>query len=147
MNIFDQSAQAQQAAQTAATSPVTTALAAYPGITASAQSGDVTLTGTVEDGATIATIVDAVKAVAGVTNVTSNIEAADLTDKAVKMKVNTEDSNLNIRKEPSADAEIIGKAAHEEVITVVKKTTADWYLIKTDDGETGYSSTKYLTAV
>jgi hypothetical protein len=147
MNIFDQSAQAQQAAQTAATSPVTTVLAAYPGITASAQSGDVTLTGTVEDGATIATIIAAAQAVAGVTSVTSNIEAADLTDKAIKMKVDTANSNLNIRKEPSTDAEIVGKAAHEEVVTVVKKTNADWYLIKTDDGETGYSATQYLTAV
>lgn len=150
MDIFDQGAQGQnvsQASQTAATNPVSTALAAYPGITTSAQAGDITLTGTVEDGATIETIVAEAKSVAGVTSVTSNIEAADLTDKAIKMKVDTENSNLNIRKRPSPDADIVGKAAHEEVVTVVKKTNADWYLIKTDEGESGYCSTQYLTVV
>lgn len=146
MNIFDQGAKAMEQAQ-AATAPVTTALSGFSGITPSAQSGNVTLTGTVQDGADIATAVAAVKAVGGVTNVTSSIEVADISSQSIKLKVNTESSNLNIRDQPSATGEIIAKAAHDEEVTLVKKTDADWYYIKTADGEEGYSSTQYLVAV
>lgn len=146
MNIFDKAENIAEQAQ-AATTPVTTALSGFSGITPSAQSGNVTLTGTVQDGADIATAVAAVTAVAGVTNVTSNVEVADVSAQGIKLRVNTENSNLNIRDQPSANGEIIAKAAHDEEVTLVKKTDADWYYIKTDDGEEGYSSTKYLVAV
>ena len=146
MNIFDQGAKAMEQAQ-AATTPVTTALAGFAGITASAQSGDVTLSGTVQDGADIAKIVAAVTAVAGVTNVTSAIDVADISAQGIKLKVNTQSSNLNIRDKPSADGTIVAKAAHDEEVTLVKKSSADWYYIKTADGEEGYSSTQYLGAV
>lgn len=144
MNIFDEGGKAHEQAST---TPVTTALASFAGITPSAQSGDITLSGTVQDGANITKIVAAATAVAGVTNVTSNIEVADITAQGIKLRVNTENSNLNIRNQPSADGEIVAKAAHDEEVTLVKKTNADWYYIKTTDGEEGYSAAQYLVAV
>lgn len=64
-----------------------------------------------------------------------------------KVKVTTESSNLNIRKGPGTDQPIVGKAAHGEVITLVSQSNAQWWLVRTDDGEEGYAFTQYLTPV
>lgn len=60
-------------------------------------------------------------------------------------KVITESSNLNIRKGPSTDDEVIGKAAHNEIVTVVNKANDQWWLIRTKDGEEGYAYAQYLS--
>ncbi|MCY7309889.1 MAG: SH3 domain-containing protein [Chitinophagaceae bacterium] len=60
-------------------------------------------------------------------------------------KVTTEHSNLNIRKGPGTDQPIVGKAAHHEIVTVVSQTSEQWWLIRTKDGEEGYSYAQYLT--
>lgn len=60
-------------------------------------------------------------------------------------KVTTERSNLNIRKGPGTDQPIIGKAGHHEIVTVVSQTSEQWWLIRTKDGEEGYSYAQYLT--
>jgi hypothetical protein len=62
-----------------------------------------------------------------------------------KAKVTTETSNLNIRKGPGTDQPIIGKAAHNEVVTVVSKANDQWSLIRRDNGEEGYVYSQYLT--
>lgn len=62
-----------------------------------------------------------------------------------KAKVTTERSNLNIRKGPGTDQPIVGKAAHQEIVTVVSQTSDTWWLIRTDAGEEGYSYAQYLT--
>jgi uncharacterized protein YgiM (DUF1202 family) len=62
-----------------------------------------------------------------------------------KAKVTTQSSNLNIRKGPGTDQEIVGKAAHNEIITVVSKANDQWSLIRTDAGKEGYVYTQYLT--
>lgn len=62
-----------------------------------------------------------------------------------KLKVTTDSSNLNIRKGPGTDQPIVGKAAHGEVITLVSQSNAQWWLVRTDDGEEGYAYTQYLT--
>ena len=72
-----------------------------------------------------------------------NIDASAAT--GTKAKVNTESSNLNIRKGPGTDQEIIGKAAHNEVVTVVSKANDQWSLIRTDKGSEGYVYSQYLT--
>lgn len=64
-----------------------------------------------------------------------------------KVKVVTESSNLNIRKGPGTDQPIVGKAAHGEVITLVNKSNDQWWLVRTDDGEEGYSYAQYLEPV
>jgi|SRR4051812_3986066 len=62
-----------------------------------------------------------------------------------KAKVTTQSSNLNIRKGPGTDQEIVGKAAHNEMVTVISKANEQWSLIRTDAGKEGYVYTQYLT--
>jgi uncharacterized protein YgiM (DUF1202 family) len=64
-----------------------------------------------------------------------------------KVKVVTEKSNLNIRKGPGTDQPIVGKAAHNEIITLVSKSSDQWWLVRTNDGEEGYSYAQYLAPV
>ncbi len=71
-------------------------------------------------------------------NVTGIIEGS-------KLKVATQSSNLNIRKGPGTDQPIVGKAAHDEIVTLVSKSSDQWWLIRTDAGEEGYSYAQYLT--
>lgn len=62
-----------------------------------------------------------------------------------KAKVTTDSTNLNIRKSPGTEAEIVGKAAHGEIVTVLNQTNAQWWQIKTDSGKEGYVYAQYLT--
>ena len=62
-----------------------------------------------------------------------------------KAKITTQTSNLNIRKGPGTDQQIIGKAAHNDTVTVISKPNDQWSLIRTDKGEEGYVYTQYLT--
>ncbi len=62
-----------------------------------------------------------------------------------KATVTTNSTNLNIRKGPGTDQEIMGKAAHGEVVTILSAPNEQWSLIKTDKGEEGYVYTQYLS--
>lgn len=73
-------------------------------------------------------------------NIKTNVDAA-----VTKVKVTTESSNLNIRKGPGTDQEIVGKASHGEVITLVSQSNDQWWLVRTADGEEGYAYAQYLT--
>lgn len=64
-----------------------------------------------------------------------------------KAKVVTESSNLNIRKGPGTDQPVVGKAAHQELVTVISQANDQWSLIKTDKGEEGYVYNQYLEKV
>lgn len=66
-------------------------------------------------------------------------------DAGAQLKVTTDSTNLNIRSTPSTDGEIVGKAAHEEIVTLVEKTDDSWWKIKTADGEEGYAYAQYLS--
>lgn len=66
-------------------------------------------------------------------------------DAGAQLKVTTDSSNLNIRSTPSTEGEIVGKAAHDEVVTLVEKTDDSWWKIKTADGEEGYAYAQYLS--
>ena len=61
-----------------------------------------------------------------------------------KAKVTTDSSNLNIRKGPGTDQPLVGKAAHNEMVTIVNQTNDQWSLIKTDKGVEGYAYSRYL---
>lgn len=76
-----------------------------------------------------------------------NINSVAGVTEGSKLKVTTNSSNLNIRKGPSTNDDIVGKAARHEVVTLVEKENDQWWLIKTDQGEQGYSFTQYLTPV
>jgi hypothetical protein len=64
-----------------------------------------------------------------------------------KAKVTTESSNLNVRKGPGTDQPIVGKAAHNSIVTVVSRANEQWSLVRTDKGEEGYAYSQYLTQV
>ena len=66
-------------------------------------------------------------------------------DAGAQLKVTTDSTNLNIRSTPATDGAIIGKAAHDEVVTLVEKTDDSWWKIKTADGEEGYAYAQYLS--
>ncbi len=66
-------------------------------------------------------------------------------DAGAQLKVTTDSTNLNIRSTPSTDGAIIGKAGHEEVVTLVEKTDDSWWKIRTADGEEGYAYAQYLS--
>lgn len=76
-----------------------------------------------------------------------NINSVAGISDGAKLKVTTNKTNLNIRSGPSTNDDIVGKAARHEVVTLVRKENDQWWHIKTDDGEEGYSFTQYLTPV
>jgi hypothetical protein len=80
-------------------------------------------------------------------DVVMNINSVAGVTEGTKLKVTTNSSNLNIRKGPSTTDEIVGKAARHEIVTLISKENDQWWLIKTDQGEQGYSYTQYLTPV
>jgi uncharacterized protein YgiM (DUF1202 family) len=63
-----------------------------------------------------------------------------------RVKVVTKSGNLNIRKGPGTDQPIVGKAAHGESVTLINKSNEQWWLVRTDDGEEGYSYAQYLSS-
>ena len=66
-------------------------------------------------------------------------------DAGAQLKVTTDSTNLNMRSTPTTEGEIVGKAAHGEVVTLVEKTDDSWWKIKTADGEEGYAYAQYLS--
>ena len=66
---------------------------------------------------------------------------------STRLKVTTESSNVNIRKGPGTDQPIIGKAAHHSEVTLLSKYNNEWALVRSDKGEEGYCSLKYLSPI
>ena len=62
-----------------------------------------------------------------------------------KARVATESTALNIRQGPGTDQPIVGKAAQQEVVTLVSKTNDQWWLIRTSGGVEGYAYAQYLS--
>ena len=66
-------------------------------------------------------------------------------DAGAQLKVTTDATNLNIRSTPTTEGAIVGKAAHNDVVTLVEKTDDSWWKIKTVNGEEGYAYSQYLS--
>ncbi len=66
-------------------------------------------------------------------------------DAGAQLQVTTDSTNLNIRSTPSTEGAIVGKAAHNEVVTLVEKTDDSWWKVRTADGEEGYAYAQYLS--
>ncbi|ANI88548.1 peptide-binding protein [Arachidicoccus ginsenosidimutans] len=77
-------------------------------------------------------------------DVVLNVNVATAVEGA-KVKVVTQETDLNIRKGPGTDQPIVGKAAKDEIVTLVGKANDQWWLIRTDAGEEGYSYAQYLS--
>lgn len=66
-------------------------------------------------------------------------------DAGAQLKVTTDSTNLNIRNTPTTEGAIVGKAAHDEIVTLVEKTNDSWWKVKTTAGEEGYAYAQYLS--
>lgn len=73
-----------------------------------------------------------------VLNVNAKAEAGS------KVRVATKETALNIRKGPGTDQPIVGKAAKDEIITLISQANDQWASVRTDDGEEGYAYSQYL---
>ena len=62
-------------------------------------------------------------------------------------RVITQNSNLNIRKGPGTDQPIVGKAAKDEIISLISRANSEWWLVRTKDGEEGYCYAQYLEPI
>lgn len=76
-----------------------------------------------------------------------NINSVAGVAEGAQLKVTTNRTNLNIRKGPSTNDDIVGKAARHEIVTLIRKENDQWWYIKTSNGEEGYCFTQYLTPV
>ena len=74
-----------------------------------------------------------------------DVQVAGLTSGAV-LTVATEESNLNIRQEPSTEAAVVGKAAKGASVTLIEQTSDDWWKVKNTEGQEGYAYSRYLKA-
>jgi uncharacterized protein YgiM (DUF1202 family) len=118
-----------------------------PNLGCSLEKGVLSITGTVPDGATAEAAVAALKKAPGVTEIKNYLEVEDLRSKNIMMKVVTKSSNLNIRKGPGTQFDIVGKAAHHSQVQLIKKMYNGWFYIKAADGTEGFCSTDYLAQV
>lgn len=109
--------------------------------------GQLTVAGTVTDMQAAEKAVQALKTQPGVQSVVNLLEMEDLREKNIRMKVATKESNLNIRKGPGTEFEILGKAAHGSTVQLIKRMYNDWYYIKTDSGVEGFCSRNYLQEI
>lgn len=77
------------------------------------------------------------------TDININIQVSGI-ENGTNLTVATEESNLNIRQEPSTEATVIGKAAKGELVTLIEQNSSDWWKIRTSSGVEGYAYSRYL---
>ena len=118
-----------------------------PNLGCSMEKGILSITGTVPDGATADAAVSVLKKAQGVTEVKNYLEVEDLSSKNIMMKVVTKSSNLNIRKGSGTNFDIVGKAAHNSQVKLIKKMYNGWFFIKAADGTEGFCSTDFLAQI
>lgn len=66
-------------------------------------------------------------------------------DAGAQLRVTTDSSSLNLRNSPSTEGEVVAKAAHDEIVTLLEKTDDSWWRVRTADGEEGYAFAQYLS--
>lgn len=138
MSLQDKYASVVSAAQTAGISD----------LSVQEQDGILYITGKASNSAAKDTVWNALGAIDSsytATDINIDVQVSGLAAGA-SLTVATDDSNLNIRQEPSTDAAVVGKAAKGETVTLVEQSSDDWWKIKTADGEEGYAYARYLKA-
>jgi uncharacterized protein YgiM (DUF1202 family) len=148
MGLFDGIAQAAAAStQQSYVDIVTASGVNVPDLKVANDNGVISVSGTVADFESGVKVIAALKGAEGVTEVKNYLEIEDLTAKNIFMLVATESSNLNIRSGPGKEYDIVGKAAHNAKVQLIKKMFNGWYYIKDTDGQEGFCSTDYLKEV
>lgn len=109
--------------------------------------GNVTVTGVAQTGEAAAKITEllTIKGI-NAASINNSISVADLTSLNLKYKVATNSSNLNCRKGPSTDNEIVGKFSKGAIVSLVQKYNDTWHKVKNEEIE-GYCHTDYLEEI
>jgi hypothetical protein len=109
--------------------------------------GNVTVTGVSQTGEAVAKVTEllTIKGIAAA-SISNNISIADLTSLNLQYKVATNSSNLNCRKGPITDNEIVCKFPKGAVVTLTQKYNDTWHKVKNDEIE-GFCHTDYLEQV
>jgi len=108
------------------------------------EDGILSVSGTVADAANADAAINALKSAPGVREIKNYLEVEDLTSQNLFMQVVTKSSNLNIRRGPGTDFDIVGKAKHNSKVQLIKKMYNGWYYITSEDGIEGFCSTDFL---
>ncbi|MFT4093648.1 MAG: SH3 domain-containing protein [Niabella sp.] len=59
-------------------------------------------------------------------------------------KATVSGSNINIRKGPATDQEVVTRAQQYDVVTIVKKVDNEWSQVRLEDGTEGFIATRFL---
>ena len=113
-----------------------------------------TLSGTVEDEATKSSVQSSVSGVDGIKSVINNIrvvppppkveEPVVVEEVSNQVRVATRKGKLNVHNKPGVQELVIAVVDHGEILTLVDKTSDEWWLIETNSGLQGYSAASYL---
>lgn len=72
---------------------------------------------------------------------------AELPKKAAPVKTAVvSGTNINIRKGPATNQEVVGVVQQDEVVDVVKEVNSEWASVRTKDGMEGYIASQFLKA-
>lgn len=76
-------------------------------------------------------------------------EAATVTNTSTKSigQATVTGTNINIRKGPAKDKEIVATAQQDDVIDILKKINNDWVSVRTKDGVEGYMAAQFLQTI
>jgi hypothetical protein len=108
--------------------------------------GVVKVTGQVQNGEVINTVKTLVTAQNGVSGFENGLDIADVSRLGISYKVVTKSSNLNVRKGPGTDFEIVGKFPKDTEVKLVKRVNNEWFLVRSADLE-GHCHTDYLDLI
>ena len=107
--------------------------------------GNVTVTGSIQNEENIEKVNEILKS-SGVSTINNKLAVVDLSHLGIFYRVDTKSSNLNCRKGPGTDHEIVGKFAKDSEVQLLKKYNAVWHMVKKED-VVGYCHTDYLKLI
>ena len=64
-----------------------------------------------------------------------------------KVRVVTQEGNLNVRKGPGTDQPIVGKVAKGEEIILLSRANSQWWLVRLKNAQEGYCYAQYLEPI
>lgn len=123
------------------------------GISVSVTDQVATLNGTVEDEATKRKLEASVLAVEGIESVVNNINVTPpapvyvepvVEKKSDQLIVATRKGKLNVHNKPGEQEHVIAVVDHGETLTLVEKTSDNWWRIRTENGVEGFCYSPYL---
>lgn len=113
------------------------------GIEVKNEDGVAVLSGKLENGQAIDSMVNFLRRSPGINKVVNQIKVKDVSDQNIRYRVETKANFLNVRKGPSTDFQIKGKIPNGEEVVLIKKANDNWLKVRSNDLE-GYCNSDYL---